>query len=175
MTDALLIIDMQLVAFDGQVTPAIIDGDSVVNATVQLLAVCRRAGLHIIYIQTRAISGQPYAEDVHGWQIHPDLTVLDTDTLVYKQDSSGFAGTNLHDVLSGLEVRSFIACGIWSQFCVANTAKDGLALGYEVYLAADAHGTVADSESEARAIVAEQNQNRQFKVYSVSELQQLLN
>lgn len=154
---AVLVIDMQLVAFDGEVTPPIVDGDRVLAAVKTLIDAARAASSNIVFVQTSALSGRPYARDVHGWHIHPELNQQPTDSVVFKQHSSGFDGTNLQEVLVALEIDTLIACGIWREHCVTNTAADALALGYRVVVAADAHGTVAATAAAASTVVEQCN------------------
>lgn len=156
-TCALLVIDMQRVAFDGKVTPAIAGGQQLLRSVSRLIGLCRDDRIHIVYVQTCAVAGQPYARDVHGWEIHPRVAPHEGDHVVYKRHSSGFDGTDLENVLSELGVRTLLVCGIWSEFCVANTSIDARKLGFEVFVAADAHGTVAVDYEAAKETVAQQN------------------
>ncbi|NOX69464.1 MAG: cysteine hydrolase [Gammaproteobacteria bacterium] len=156
-THALLIIDMQLVAFDGKIIPPISNGTQLLESVFKLTTVCRRNDVHIIYVQTSAVSGQPYAEDVHGWEIHPKLAPQDGDHVIGKRNSSGFDDTDLRVVLDQLGVNSVITSGIWSEFCVANTSIDAAKIGFDVFVAADAHGTVSSSKEAANEIVEQQN------------------
>jgi nicotinamidase-related amidase len=111
----------------------------------------------VIYTQTRALSGQPYATDVHGWEIHPEVAPRTDECIVFKVGPSGFENPELENILTKLDVGSVIVCGIWSEGCVAFTCESALELGYDVYLAADAHGTVRNSDTEAAIVIAEQN------------------
>ncbi len=154
---ALLVIDMQLVAFDGKITPPISNGSELLKTTAGLIEACRTAGIPIVYLQTCAVSGQPYARDVHGWEIHPEIAPLADDRIVYKVQSNGFEETNLDDVLTEIGVTALIVCGIWSEYCVTATSKAALELGYPVWVAADAHGTVASNDEDALEVVAKQN------------------
>ena len=77
--------------------------------------------------------------------------------MVFKENSSSIDGTDLHQVLSDLEIDRLIICGGFSEFCVASSVKDALALGFHVCLAADGHSTVSDDEANGRAITTEQN------------------
>lgn len=175
--DALLVIDMQLVAFDGQVTPPIQDGTHVLNRAAELVAACRAAGLHIVYVQTCAMPGQPYAQDTHGWEIHPLLAPRPEDATVYKVHSNGFEDTDLADVLAALKVRGLITCGIWSEYCLARTSLAAIERGFNVHVAADAHGTVANDRQTALDTAAQQNkllEQSNAKVSTVSQLQALL-
>ena len=156
--DALLIIDMQLVAFDGEITPPIQGGDQVLARCAELIDGCRDAGLSIIYIQTRAVSGQPYAEDTHGWEIHPQVVPRPNDTVVYKVMSDGFEDTQLADVLQEIGAKGLVTCGIWSEYCLIRTSTTAIQEGYKVIVASDAHGTVADSLERASETVKKQNE-----------------
>ena len=155
---ALLVIDMQLVAFDGNITPSITGGPQLVDRISNLIEICRTANVPIVFIQTCAHSGQPYAKDVHGWEIHQNLFPKPDDSIVFKVNSSGFDDTNLHEVLFDLGANSLIICGIWSEYCVTATSKSALELGYKVCVASDGHGTVSDNAEEADRIVSSQNE-----------------
>ena len=154
---ALLVIDMQLVAFDGKITPPISNGTQLLKSVSGLIEFCRSIEIPIVYLQTCALSGQPYARDTHGWEIHPELGLQANDTVVHKVQSSGFEGTDLQDVLTALGVNTLISCGTWSEYCVTATSRDAIDLGYRVLVAADGHGTAAASHDEARETVAKQN------------------
>lgn len=171
---ALLVIDMQTVAFDGVMTPPITNGPGLLARVSKLIDICRRKGVEVIYIQTSAVSGRPYAKDVHGWEIHPLLTPHNHDTVVSKTNSSGFDGTDLVEVLDGLGIKSIITCGIWSEFCVTNTSLDASRLGYDVCLIADAHGTVADSDGASTELIAQQNaflRRQQVSVLTITDFE----
>ena len=155
---ALLVIDMQQVAFDGKITPPIANGQELLKNAAKLIGVCRSIGMPIIYLQTCAVSGQPYAKDVHGWDIHPEITPSDTDEVVYKVQSNGFENTNLQEVLTSNGVGTVVTSGIWSEYCVSATSRAALALGYNVVVAADCHGTVAGTKERAQEIMANQNE-----------------
>ena len=164
---------MQLVAFDGHVTPPITNGARLLDNISKLIDICRTNTIQLVFIQTCAISGQPYAKDVHGWEIHPQLAPQAEDRIVYKQNSSGFENTNLKEVLDGLGVNTLIICGIWSEFCVVNTGMDAAELGFEVYVAADGHGTVSNDQKAVNDIVARQNDRlsqQDISVLTISEL-----
>ena len=62
-----------------------------------------------------------------------------------------------HDVLTDIGAKTLITCGIWSEFCVTATSLAALELGYDVWVVADGHSTVADSEDEANRVIAKQN------------------
>lgn len=173
---ALLVIDMQLVAFDGKITPAITNGDRVLEQVLETIRIARSKSLPIIFVQTCPLDGQPYAKDNHGWEIHPSILVMPEDRVVFKLGCSGFDNTDLEQVLRELEIEGVITCGIWSEYCVTETSLSALKLGFDVCLVEDAHGTVASTESEATETTAKQNafvlQNK-AKVISVKFLDKI--
>ena len=154
---ALIVVDMQLVAFDGEVTQPIASGEALLKKAADLIEVCRAKSIPVIYLQTRAMSGQAYAEDVHGWEIHPDLAPQEDEQIFFKFGPSGFENPKLAKHLNASEIQSLIVCGTWSEGCVAFTCGSGLELGYEVVLVADGHGTVRELASDAALVVEEQN------------------
>ncbi len=155
---ALLVIDMQQVAFDGKITPPFPNASQLLDKITNLIEICRGEKIPIIYIQTcNPIPGEPYSKEAHGWEIHERIAPQDEDVVVFKENSSSFDGSDLHKVLSDLAVESLIMCGGWSEFCVASSVKDALSHSYQVCLAADGHSTVSDDEEKSRVIIARQN------------------
>jgi len=174
---ALLVIDMQLVAFDGKITPPIIAGSQLLDKVSTLISICRVEKIPIVYIQTCAVSGQPYARDAHGWEIHPSIYPKAEDRIVYKENSSGFDGTNLPEVLLEIGVTTVITCGIWSEYCLTATSESALLLGFKVCVAANGHGTVADSEESSASVVASQNNyliQQQAMVLTIDDIKKKL-
>ena len=154
---ALLVVDMQLVAFDGKITQPIPNGPQLLNKVSSLIEACRSTKTPVIFFQTCAISGQPYARDTHGWEIHPQVAPQPEDKVFFKVGPSCFENPKLHDFLTEIGKAEVIVCGIWSEGCVAFTCGSALELGYEVWLAADGHSTVRNSLADAAAVVTEQN------------------
>ncbi len=162
---------MQLVAFDGKITPPIPDGSELLTKVSMLINACRSSCKPIFYIQTSAISGQPYAKDMHGWEIHPQVAPLAGETVLHKVGPSGFENPELHGKLQALGIQEVIVSGIWSEGCVAYTCNSALELGYTVWLVADGHSTVRDTESEAAKVVRETNDMFSVKSASVFDTQ----
>ena len=69
----------------------------------------------------------------------PQSAVIISKATTLEQDAySGFEGTDLHDRLQALGVKRLFIGGLATDYCVLNTVKDALSLGYEVYLLEDA-------------------------------------
>ena len=80
--------------------------------------------------------------DVHapGWQteLHEDLDFdPDADVDIVKRQYSGFHGTELDDVLRGLNVERVVITGVASQICCNATVEDAFYNGYRVLVVSD--------------------------------------
>ncbi len=171
---ALLVIDMQLVAFDGKITPAIADGDTLLNQISSLIEHCRSNDVQVVYLQTCAFSGRPYAKDMHGWEIHPRLAPQENERVFHKVGPSAFENQDLQTFLQNQGIHNLLVCGIWSEGCVAFSCRSALELGYDVALVADAHGTVRDNREVAAGVVSEQNSTLAGEGCSLVHLADLL-
>ena len=105
--------------------------------------------------------GQPYAEDTHGWEIHPEVAPLDDENIFHKVGPSAFENPGVDEYLKARNVSEVIVCGIWSEGCVAFTCESALDHGYNVCLIADGHTTVRETEAAASEVV--QTQNERFR------------
>ena len=170
---ALLVIDMQLVAFDGKITPPVINSSPLISKVADLIEIFRSTNTAVIFLQTCAAAGQPYAEDVHGWEIHPQVAPQKTEQVLFKVGASGFENPRLKEVLDDMVVNSVIVCGIWSEGCVALTCESALELDYKVYLASDGHSTVRETESDTAGVIAEQNEKLRRKGVEVIDIEMI--
>ncbi len=59
--------------------------------------------------------------------------------------------------------------------CVAFTCRSALELDYDVYLAADGHSTVRDTEADTAAVVAGQNEMLMRKNVSILDIEEIEN
>ena len=154
---ALLVIDVQLCAFDGKLIPAIFRADDLLDGTAKLIAAARTAEIPVIFLQHCALAGQLYREGTKGWEIHPSIEPKPTEAVVQKRESSAFNGTDLRSVLAEKRIDTVITCGLQSEFCVTNTSIAALELGLNVYVAQDAHSTYSTDDDDASAIIDRQN------------------
>ena len=125
----------------------------VIEANRRLLPAARAAGVKVIYLQfgykpdlsdaggpqspnirkqmaIRMIKERPadrdklIVEGTWGWQIIDELKPYPADIVVKKSRYSGFAGTNLENVLNGLDVRYLVFTGVATNVCVESTARE---------------------------------------------------
>lgn len=153
---ALLVIDLQTGAFDGLKCDPIDSGDRLLGRAAELIAAARAAGVPVLHVQHDEPQGV-LVKDTPQWDLHPAVAPLPGETRVEKQAYSAFENTALDGLLRAAGVRRLLVCGLQSEVCVTHTSQAALALGYEVVLASDAHGTWPDARSSASEIIARQN------------------
>ena len=100
-----------------------------------------------------AAQGGPWpphcVQGTHGADIHQDLAPYANEDLTFykgegpsKEQYSGFEGVNpagqsLREVLELMDIRHVVVCGIATEFCVYNTAKDLRNAGFKVSVLKD--------------------------------------
>jgi nicotinamidase-related amidase len=151
---ALLVIDIQRGAFDGARCPPIDRSAELVSNAVALVAAAREAEFPVIFIRHCDDPGQPFEEGTPHWEFHERLSPSPTDIVIKKYASSAFENTELGATLQDLEIADLVVCGLQSEFCVSNTSKAALALGYRVTVAQDGHSTWP-SEGRASHVIVE--------------------
>lgn len=80
-------------------------------------------------------SGAAFAAEL---QLPPAATIISKATSVGQDAYSGFEGTDLHVRLHAANIRRLFAGGLATDYCVLNTVRDALKLGYQVMLLGDA-------------------------------------
>ena len=151
---------IDLVGFDVSGAPPVIE------ETVRLVTACRAAGIPVIYLQNgfspglrEAPEGAPvwhksnalkfmraneaYAGKLitHGTWDHaivPDLTPEPGDIVVPKARYSGFAGTNLEQILAARRIRTLLVAGVATNVCVESTIRDAYHREYFPVMVTDA-------------------------------------
>jgi len=153
---ALLVIDLQAGAFDGQACEPLHDGARVLQNTAALLDAARAAGMPVVFIQHCEPEGV-FVPGTDRWEVQADIAPLPGEPRVSKRSPSAFEATDLDATLRQAGVKQLVLCGLQSECCVTHTAREALALGYEVTLADDAHGTWPGEGLGAAELVARQN------------------
>jgi len=171
---ALLVIDVQQGAFNGELIAPIERADSLIEHTVSLLQAARAGGTPVIFVQHCEGPGELFTKGTPHWELHPALAPAVGEVVVQKTESSAFAGTNLASELEAVKARTLILCGLQSEFCVANTAKAALSGGYSVVVVQDAHCTWPSEEQTAVAISEAVNQDLQNLGASLSSTAALI-
>jgi nicotinamidase/pyrazinamidase len=80
-------------------------------------------------------SGAAFAAALH---LPPGTVIISKATAAKEEAYSGFQGTNLHQQLHAASIRRLFIGGLATDYCVLNTVRDALKLGYRVLLLGDA-------------------------------------
>lgn len=154
---ALLVIDLQVGAFNGERCPIIAGAEQLLANVRRLIAVARSCKIDVIFVQHCASRGDVLETGTDRWKLHPALEPNDAESVLTKHGSSAFTGTALHDVLQSRGIGDLVLCGLQSEKCISETAISALDLGYSVTIAQDAHSTWPDDGFTASQIVERQN------------------
>ena len=170
--DALIIVDVQ-----NDFLPAgnlgVSDGDKVVPVLNRYIEISRSKKLPLFatrdwhppaHSSFREYGGPwpPHCVvDSEGAQFAANLN-LPLDSMVISkgtaEDSdaySGFEGTNLDEKLRSLGVARLLIGGLATDYCVLNTVKDAIKLGYDVLLLSDAIKAVDVSPGDGKRAIEE--------------------
>jgi len=154
---ALLVIDIQRGAFDGVRCPPVDSPERLVRNACTLIEAARQSGSPVVFVQHCEGTDLPFEEGSDHWQLHESLVPAPGESVLRKYESSSFEGTDLDAKLKALNIRELVLCGLQSEFCVSNTARSALQLGYAVRVADDAHSTWPSEGKSAAEIEGEVN------------------
>ena len=169
---ALLIVDVQNDFLPGG-SLAVPDGDAVIGPLNHAIAAFRARGRPVIATRdwhppdhcSFTDRGGPWpphcVQHSEGARFAAALALPDDALVVSKaerpdQDAySGFQGTDLAGRLRALGVTTLVVGGLATDYCVANTVRDALEAGFEVYVLEDAIRAVdVEPGDGARAVEA---------------------
>jgi nicotinamidase-related amidase len=135
---ALLIIDVQAGVVAGNY-----ERDTVVANIGSLVEKARGERVPVVWVQD---SGDDRVKGSDAWQIVPELTPADGETMIDKKYGDSFEDTTLEDALSGLGVGRLVVAGAQTDACIRSTLHGALVRGYDATLVADAHTTEDQTE-----------------------------
>jgi len=170
--DALLVVDVQNDFLPGG-SLAIPDGERVIAPLRQWLGRFAAAGLPVFasrdwhpaeHCSFRAqggpwpphcVAGTPGAEFAPALELPATVRVVSKSTRCDSDTYSAFTGTDLDFQLRGLGVRRLFVGGLATDYCVLNTVREALRLGYRVVVLRNAVRAVeAQPGDGARAVAA---------------------
>lgn len=170
--DALLIVDVQSDFLPGGAL-AVPGGDAVVPVLNAYVERFERQGLTIIATRDwhpadhcsfakqggpwppHCVAKTPGAAFAPGLQLPENATVISKATMADKDAYSGFEATDLDTRLKALGIERLFIGGLATDYCVLNTVKDALNLGYGVCLLVDAVRAVDVHPGDGDKAVAE--------------------
>lgn len=112
------------------------DAESVLHATIELLAASRQAGIPVFFTtfafdpadppspQNKKLQLKLKPEDEQHFELDERLARRPTEKLIRKRYASAFKGTNLHEMLTSLRVDTLIVTGLSTSHCVYATCRD---------------------------------------------------
>jgi nicotinamidase/pyrazinamidase len=83
------------------------------------------------------VAGSPGAEPPTGFQLPPETLIIHKATTPDKEAYSAFEGTSLDAELRSAGIRRLFVGGLATDYCVLNTVKDAIRLGYAAVLLVD--------------------------------------
>jgi len=84
------------------------------------------------------VAGTRGAQFAAALQLPSSAVIISKATTVEQDAYSGFQGTGLDQQLRAANIRRLFIGGLATDYCVLNTVRDALQLGYQVFLLADA-------------------------------------
>ena len=155
---ALVVIDTQLGMFETPGVPPVPDGERLLQNVEGLIQSAREAGAAVIHVRHAGGPGHPLEGGTGGWSIHLRAAPDDGEPIVDKETSDSFLRTTLRDELESRGIGRLVLAGMQTDYCVDTTCRRAFGLGYDVTLAADAHGTWDDETLRAAQIAAHHNE-----------------
>lgn len=170
--DALILVDVQLDFLPGG-SLAVPHGDEVVPALNHYIAVFRRLTFPVVATRDwhppdhcsfqaqggpwppHCVAGSDGARFASLLDLPCETRIVSKATARDKDAYSGFEGTDLDDWLKGTGVRRVFVGGLATDYCVLNTVRDALRLGYETYLMQDAVRAVDVAAGDGERAIAE--------------------
>lgn len=153
--DALLIVDVQNDFLPGG-SLAVAGGDEVVPALNGYIRAFESRGLPVYATHDwhperhcsfreqggpwppHCVAGTAGAEFPEALRLPSSTTLIAKAVSPDKDAYSGFQDTDLEQRLRGAGIRRLFVGGLATDYCVLNTVRDALRLGYEVFLLSDA-------------------------------------
>lgn len=168
--DALVVVDVQNDFLPGGALP-VPEGDRVIAPLNRAIELFRRRGLPVFFTRdwhppehcSFREQGGPWPPhciaESHGARfaasldVPPEASVISKAATTEKDAYSGFEGTDLEKRLRDGQVGRIAVGGLATDYCVLNTVRDGLRLGFKVLLLEDAVRAVnVQAEDGSRAL-----------------------
>ena len=168
---ALLVVDMQNGFCRDKGSAAAIGFDismcvAAIEPCIKLIDAARTAGLPVLY--TRLVYRADYRDGgvlvdelipalaeakccaAGSWdaELIEEIVPLASEFVIDKNRYSGFYGTPLQSILTSLDIRALVICGVTTNVCVETTARDASQRDYRTFIVRDATGEIAPERHE---------------------------
>lgn len=155
MNTALVVIDVQVGI--ARHASRVAGWPAILANIAALVTRAQTAGMSVIFIQHDGGTGHPLEPGTDGSALCPELGVADTDVVIHKTACDAFFETTLESLLRERNARKLIVAGCMTEYCVDTSVRRAVSLGFDVMLAADAHGTIDSAPLQAAQIIAHHN------------------
>ena len=170
--DALILVDVQLDFLPGG-SLAVSHGDEVVPALNRYIAVFRRLTLPVVATRDwhppdhcsfqaqggpwppHCVAGSDGARFAPLLDLPCEARIASKATTRDRDAYSGFEGTDLDEWLQRAGVSRVFVGGLATDYCVLNTVRDALRIGYATFLLADAVRAVDAQAGDGECAIAE--------------------
>lgn len=170
--DALILVDVQLDFLPGG-SLAVPQGDEVVPALNRYIAVFRRLTLPVVATRDwhppdhcsfqaqggpwppHCVAGSDGARFAPLLDLPCEARIVSKATTRDRDAYSGFEGTDLDEWLQRAGVSRVFVGGLATDYCVLNTVRDALRIGYATFLLADAVRAVDAQAGDGERAIAE--------------------
>ena len=154
---ALIVIDMQVGAFESKIIPPIAEGNQLLVQVNKLITKARNMSVPIIFIQHSGGLNNAFEQDTVGWHIHPTVAPITNELVIQKSTPDSFHNTRLQNELKSLQIKKLVIAGLQTEYCIDTTCRRAFSLGYKVILAKDAHSTWDTDKLSAKQIIEHHN------------------
>ena len=155
---ALVVIDTQVGMFETPGLPPVPNGERLLENIEGLIRRAREADVAVVHVRHADGPGHPLEKGTRGWETHPRVAPKGGEPIVYKETPDSFLRTTLGEALEARGIGRLVLAGMQTEYCVDTTCRRAFGLGYDVTLAADAHGTWDDGILTAAQIAAHHNE-----------------
>ncbi len=176
MTDALIVTDIQIDFLPGGALP-VKDGDQIIPILNEYVKVFNNSGLrifatrdwhppnHISFKQQggpwppHCIQNSSGAEFSPSLKLPPNVTIISKATDPSREAYSAFESTDLAKQLKEAGISRIFVGGLTTDYCVKDTALDGLKLGFEVVWLGDASLGINVKPGDIERAIQEMNKS----------------
>ena len=155
---ALVVIDTQVGMFETPGLPPVPNGERLLENIEGLIRRAREADVAVVHVRHADGPGHPLERGTRGWETHPRVAPKDGEPVVDKETPDAFLRTTLGEELESRGIGRLVLAGMQTEYCVDTTCRRAFGLGYDVTLAADAHGTFDGENLTAAQAVAHHNE-----------------
>ena len=153
----LVLVDLQVGAFDGKIIPSLALGDLLLLNISKILSLFRKLENSIFFIQDHGIVGGAFEPGTPGFEIHPIIAPLENEIVVAKNSSNAFSEPFLINLLNEQQINELFFVGLHSEHCFSRSVLGAFEFVRKVSVISDGHGTIDSNEHRAFEIVEKQN------------------